>query len=181
MTMKKKARENIWKYNQEIIRETIMASKTPRKVRGTPKLGKDRVIALLDKQGREIHDQDKLIERIEEFYTELYDSEQSATIPADPKEVPELASREIEAALRDMKNGTATSNDYINIETLKAREYATTKTLAKLYTKCLSKRRIPTAWENAKMVTIFKNENKKDLKNYTTICILSNVYKIRKY
>ena len=34
-------------------------------------LGKDRLVTLIDKQGREIRDQDKIIERIEEFYTEL--------------------------------------------------------------------------------------------------------------
>ena len=72
-TIKKKAREDIRKYNQE----TIMESKSLKKVRRTQKLGQDRLITHLDKQGREIHDQDKTIERIEEFYTELYDSEQS--------------------------------------------------------------------------------------------------------
>ena len=45
-----------------------MASKGMRKVRRKQKLGKDRLITLMDKQGREFHDQDK-IERIEEFYT----------------------------------------------------------------------------------------------------------------
>ena len=38
----------------------------------------------LDKQGREIHDQDDIIERIEEFYMELYDSEPYHPIPSDP-------------------------------------------------------------------------------------------------
>ena len=55
-----------------------------------------------------------------------------------------------------MKNGTATGNDNINIETLKAGEDTTSKILAKRYTKCLSERRIPTAWKNAKMMIIFK-------------------------
>ena len=68
-----------------------------------------------------------------------------------------------------MKNGTATGNDHINIERLKAGEGTTSKTLAKLYIKCLSERRIPTAWKNAKMVIIFKKGNKKDLKNYRPI------------
>ena len=43
------------------------------------------------------------------------------------------------------ENGTATGNDHINIETLKAGEDTISKTLAKLYTKCLSERRIHTA------------------------------------
>ena len=99
-----------------------MASKNLKKDRRTQKLGKDRLITFLDNQGREIRDQDKIIERIDEFYTELYDSEQSTIIHTDPKEVPEITSWEVGAALRDMKNGTATGNDHINIETLKAGE-----------------------------------------------------------
>ena len=55
-----------------------------------------------------------------------------------------------------MKNGTATGNDNINIESLKAGEDTISKTLAKLYSKCLSERRIPTAWKNTTMVIIFK-------------------------
>ena len=155
-----------------------MASKSLGKVRKTQKLGQDRLITLLDKQGREIHDQDKIIERIEEFYAELHDSEQSTLIHTDPKEISEITSWEVEAALRDMKNGTATGNDHINIETLKAGENTISKTFAKPYTKCLSERRIPTAWKNAKMVIIFKKGNKKDLKKYRPICLLSNMYKV---
>ncbi len=64
------------------------------------KLGQDRLITLLDKQGREIHDQHKIIERIEAFYTELYDSEQSTIIHFDPKEEPKTTSWEVEAALQ---------------------------------------------------------------------------------
>ena len=99
-----------------------MASKSLKNVRRTQMLGQDRLITLRDKQGREIRDQDKIIERIEEFYTELYDSEQNAIIHIDPKEVPETTPWEVEVALRDMKNGTATGNDHIHIDTLKAGE-----------------------------------------------------------
>ena len=78
------------KYNHEFIRETIMTSKSLKKVRRTQMLGQDRLITLLDKQGREIRDQNMMTERIEEFYTELYDSEQNTIIHTDPKEVPAL-------------------------------------------------------------------------------------------
>ena len=92
------------------------------------------------------------------------------------QEVPKIT-WEVEAALRDMKNGTATGNDHINIETLKAGEDTISKTLAKLYTECLSER-IPTAWKNAKMMILFKKGNKKDHKNYRPIRLLSNIYKV---
>ena len=76
-------------------------------------------------------DQDKTIARIEEFYTELYDSEQITIIHTDSNEVPQITSWEVEAALRDMTNGTATGNDHINIEALKAGEDTISKTVAK--------------------------------------------------
>ena len=53
---------------------------------------RQRLITLIDMQGREVHYQDRIIERIAEFYTELYDSEQSVVIMhTDPKEVREIA------------------------------------------------------------------------------------------
>ena len=56
-----------------------MVSKSPTEVIRPQTLSQDRLFTLLDKQGREIHDQDEMIERIEELYTELHDCEQ--TIP----------------------------------------------------------------------------------------------------
>ena len=66
----------------------------------------------------------------------------------------------------------------INIETLIAGEYTILKTLAKLHTKCLSKRRIPRARKNGKMVLIYNKEIRKDLKCYISICLISNIYKV---
>ena len=62
-TIKKKAREDIGKYNHEIIGETIMVSKSLKKVRRPQKLSQDRLITLLDKRGKEIHHQDKIVEQ----------------------------------------------------------------------------------------------------------------------
>ena len=75
----------------------------------------------------------------------------------------------MEAALGDMKNGTATGNDHTNIDTLEADTIS--KTLAKLYIKCLSEKRISTAWKNATMVINFTKGNKKDLKNCRQIYV----------
>ena len=112
------------------------------------------------------------------FHTVLCDSEQRTIIHTDPEEVSKITSREVEAALRDMNNGTAASNDHINIDTIKAEENTISKTLAKLYNKCLSERRTPKSWKNAKTVIIFKNGNKKDHNNYRPICLITYIYKI---
>ena len=136
------------------------------------------MITLLDKQGREIQEQDKIMERIEEFYSELFDSDQAVTIQTDPKEVPPIMAWEVEAALRKMKNGKEAGKDRVNIETLKAGDETIAKQLAKLYTKCITERHIPKTWKEANMVIFFKKGNRKDIKNYRPICLLSNMHKL---
>ena len=148
------------------------------KVRRTHSLGKTRMITLLDKQGKEIQEQDKIMERIDEFYSELYDSDQAVTIQTDPEELPLIMVWEVEASLRKMKNGKESGKDRVNIETLKAGDDTISKQLAKLYTKCISERRIPKTWKEANMVIFFKKGNRKDTKNYRPICLLSNMYKL---
>ena len=56
------------------------------------------------------------MERIEEFYSELYGSDEAVTIQT----VPPIMAREVEIALRKMKNGKEAGKDQVNIETLKA-------------------------------------------------------------
>ena len=92
------------------------------------------MIILLDKQGKGIQEHDKIMERIEEFYSELYDSDQAVTIQTDPEEVPPIMAWEVEAELRKMKNGKEAGKDQVNIETLKAGDETIAKQLAKLYT-----------------------------------------------
>ena len=86
-----------------------------------------------------------IMERIEAFYSELYDSDQAVTIQTDPEEVPPIMAWEVtvEAALRKMKNGKEAGKDQVNIETLKAGDETIAKQLAKLYTKCITERRNP--------------------------------------
>ena len=177
-TIKKKAKEDIRKHNLDEIRETIEASKSLKKVRRTHSLGKNWMITLLDKQGREIQEQDKIMERIEEFYSELFDSDQAVTIQTDPKEVPPIMAWEVEAVLRKMKNGKEARKYQVNIETLKAGDETIAKQLAKLYTKCITERHIPKTWKEANMVIFFKKGNRKDIKNYRPICLLSKMYKL---
>ena len=74
-----------------------------------------------------------------------------------------------------MKTGTATTgNDHTTIDTLNEGEDTTSKALAKLYIKCLSERER----KKAKMVIIVMKANKKDIKNYISICLLSNIHEV---
>ena len=78
------------------------------------------MITLLDKQGKEIQEKYNIMERIQEFYSELYDSDEAVTIQTYPEEVLPIMAQEVEAALRKMKIGKEAGKDQVNIETLKA-------------------------------------------------------------
>ena len=82
------------------------------------------------------------MKRIEAFYSELYDSDQAATIQTDPEEV--IMAWKVEAVLRKMKKtGKEAGKDQDNIETLKTGDETIAKQLAKLYAKCITERCIP--------------------------------------
>ena len=91
----------------------------------------------LDKQGKEIPEQDRIMERMEEFYSELYDSDEAVTIQTDPEEVPPIMAREVEAALRKIKNEKEAGKYQVNIEPLKVGDETIAKQLAKLCAKCI--------------------------------------------
>ena len=68
--------------------------------------------------------------------------------------------------------------DQVNIETLESGVEIIAKQLAKLYTKCITERRIPKTWKEANMVIFFQEREQKNIKNYRLICLLSNMYKM---
>ena len=63
------------------------------------------MIILLDKQFKEIQEQYKIMERIEQLHSELHDTDQAVTIQTDDEEVPPIMALEVKAALRKIKNG----------------------------------------------------------------------------
>ena len=94
---------------------------------------------VLDKQCKEIQEQDKIMERIEEFYSELYDSDQDVTIQTHPEEVPPIMTWEVEATLRKMKNGKEAGKDQER-ELKRHHELQTILLAIKLFTKIITTR-----------------------------------------
>ena len=60
-----------------------------------------------------------------------------------------------------MKNGKEAGKDQVNIETLKAGDETIAKQLAKLYTKCITERRIKKTWKEANYSDIFQERKQK--------------------
>ena len=77
-----------------------------------------------------------------------------------------------------MKRGKAPGPDGVLVDSLKEGGDIATRELAKLFTKCIKVKKVPSAWKQANMTTLFKKCNKKDLKNHRPITLLSNIYKL---
>ena len=69
------------------------------------------------------------MERIDKFYSDLYESDQAVTIQTYHEEVPPI----MDAALRKMKNGKEAGKCQVNIETLKAGDETIAKQIAKVH------------------------------------------------
>ncbi|XP_023931700.1 uncharacterized protein LOC106162426 [Lingula anatina] len=177
-TIKKKTREDIRKQNMKKIAETIENGKSMKRAKRSFQLGQDRMLTLLDKDENELTTQDQILERVEEFYGELYDSNKEIEITTKACDLPDITAWEVESAVQKMKNGKAAGNDNIKAEMVKAGGDILSQELARLFTKCLHLKEIPVAWKNANMIIMFKKGNRKDIKNYRPICFLSNLYKI---
>ncbi|XP_013384095.1 craniofacial development protein 2-like [Lingula anatina] len=109
-TIKKKAREDIRKQNMKKIAETIKNGKSMKRAKISFQLGQDRMLTLLDKDENELTTQDQILERVEEFYGELYDSNKGIEISTKACNLPDITAWEVESAVQKMKNGKAAGN-----------------------------------------------------------------------
>jgi hypothetical protein len=178
-TIRKKLREDIRNHNSKMIEATIEGNKSLKKTQKKLAHGKQKITSLLDKNGQEITEQDQILKRIEEFYEQLYASDKETEEPGNSFEpIPDVTDWEVKHAINHMSRGKAAGPDAVLIDTIKDGEEVVTKELAKLFTECLHQGKVPQQWKEANMILIYKKGNKKDLKNYRPISLLSNIYKL---
>ena len=119
------------------------------------------------------------MEPIEEFCSELYDSDQPVTIQTVPEEVPPIMAWEVGTALRKIKNGNEAGKDQVNIETLKAGNGTIAKQLAKLYIKCITERRISKTWKYG-AIFFQEREQKRHQELQTNLLAITYVHTVHK-
>ena len=73
-TVSKRLREEVRQYKIEDIRERIQTNKSIKKGKRHLEEGTKQISCVLDKNGESVTNQDNILTRIEEFYTELYAS-----------------------------------------------------------------------------------------------------------
>ena len=109
-----------------------------RKTRRHPEKGNQKITCLIDRNGKEIQNQDDILKRIHEFYEDLYSSHHEIDVPDRPHEdVPEVTHWEINFSLPHMKRGKAPGADGVLVDSLKEGGDIATRELAKLFTKCI--------------------------------------------
>lgn len=127
-----------------------------------------------------------MVIRIKEYYEELYSNEEKRefmkeedwNIEAwDTNE--EILIGEAEAAIKNSKEGKAVGTDGITMEMIKAGGITIAKTLCNLYNTCLKLAIFPDEWCTAKLIILYKKKgDRRDLKNYRPLSLLSVLYKL---
>ena len=94
------------------------------------------------------------------------------------EDVPTVTSWEVNHAVNSMKRGKAPGPDNIIIDTIMEGGDIIMRELAKLFTTCMKQGKVPQQWKEANMIILFKKGDKRDLKNYRPISLLTNAYKL---
>jgi len=151
-TVRKKIREDVRRYNENFVRNTIEEIKSLKKAKQMLMVGKKQIIS----------------------------EEELGNV--DPEEidveVPDVMKEEVDKVLRGMKNGKSPGEDGLTAEMFKWGSERMKGELVKLFSICLRKREIPRSWNNAIIILLYKKVDKECVENYRPISLLSVLYKM---
>lgn len=140
------------------------------------------IVGLYDKEGNEIRDKDKILYRVKEYYEELYKGisveEEVAWRIENSEEWVDITKDEVRKAIKDTKEGKAEGLDKISMGMIKAGGETVVDYLTGIYNECMREGKLKERWNVAKLVLLFKKGDKRDLKNYRPLSLLSVEYKI---
>ena len=81
--------------------------------------------------------------------------------------------KEVEKIIKDLKKKTSSGFDEISAEILKLGASELIKPLTCIINKCIEKGKFPSQWKKSKVCPIFKKGDRKGLKNYRPVSLLS--------
>ena len=115
--------EDINNYDEEQLIQSLEDNKGIKTIKRKQCLGRSNIISLKEENGTHIHDQDRMIKRCEEFYTNLYSTKlpqgqpsvqiQRDTLNAPP---PPILPTEVSAAIKRLKGNNAPRNAFVYYE-----------------------------------------------------------------
>ena len=88
-----------------------------------------------------------------------------------------ITNEEAKNAIKAMRKNKAPGPDKIEIDIITAASETLESELANLYTRWVILQKAPTAWKESETVLAFKKGNKRELKSYRPISLVSHIYK----
>ena len=170
--------EDINNYNEEQLIKSLGDNKGIKTIKRKQCLGRSNVISLKEENGTHIHDQDRMIKRCEEFYTNLYSTklpqgQPSVQIQRDTPPPPILP-MEVNAAIKRLKRNKAPGNDNITADVLKYGGEPIIRMFTSMFNRCLSEGKLPSSWTNASVILIHKKGDTADIKKLQTDKLATN-------
>ncbi|KAK6765924.1 hypothetical protein RB195_025689 [Necator americanus] len=162
----------------EVLAEAAEAGKSIRYARrdfGSRKTG---MTALRNPKGTAIASRMGMEKIIYDLYSDLFDSHVHLPphhLREEGQVIPEVLPSEIRHAIMSVRNRTAPGPDRIRPEHLPP---VLINTLARLFTRYLSKCKVSKQWKTSKTVLLYKKGDPHDIGNYRPICLLSVIYKL---
>ena len=147
--VRREVRNDIRKYNTDLVRSYIEKNKGYRQARKAISVGRNVVTAVTDAKGNVVTEKNKILEECRTFYETLYRSQYHDT-QYTTEEIEEdfpILESEIRFALNKMKHGKASGNDELVVDFLKAAEDEVVGRIAKVFTKILQSGEIPEDWK----------------------------------
>ena len=176
--------EDISNYNVEQLIKSLENNKGIKTIKRKQCLGRSNIISLKEENGTHIHGQDRMINRCEEFFANLYSTKLPQGLPSvqiqrDTRNTPPPPILPIEsAAIKRLKRNKAPGNDNITADILKDGGEPIVQMFTNMFNRCLSEGKLQNSWENASVILIHKKGDTADIKNYRPISLLPITYKV---
>ena len=160
-TIRKNIKADIRKFNMEAVEQAIAKGKSLKKTRRHLEIGNQKITCLIDKNGKEIKNQDDILKRIHEFYEDLYSSDQEMDVPDGPHEdVQAVTHWEINFCATPNETRKAPGPDGVLVDSLKEGGDITTRELAKPFTKCIKVKKGTISMKKSKHDNPFKKRQR---------------------
>ena len=135
----KERRKDKRKQNVESVEKALREGKSLKKVKQSQTNQSNQIYRLRERNGEIISNRRRLVERVQEFYQELYDSKvdlEPVEISQEERTEPPILSSEVRHVIKTMKPGKAPGEDKITVDMLKEGGEELDQALAKLYNYC---------------------------------------------
>uniref|UniRef100_A0A6G5A9L5 Putative endonuclease-reverse transcriptase n=1 Tax=Rhipicephalus microplus TaxID=6941 RepID=A0A6G5A9L5_RHIMP len=158
---------DVRRYNMERIEHALKNGGSVKAVKRKLWIGKRRMYALRNKEGKITTNMDRIVKIAEEFYRDLYSSRDNHNLntiktSSNPDDTPPGMIEEVRKALEGMHRGKAAGEDRVTSDLLKDEGQIVLEKLATLFTRCLLTGKVPEYWKNAIIILIHKKGDDKD-------------------